>query len=249
MKIGVAIIVGNVTPKLENCLGRLKWADEIVLVHDGSNPRAIDDIGSSNPNVKVYFRPFDNFANQKNFALSMTSNEWILSIDSDEEVSPALEREIQALPEDPTQVAFMIGFITFFGKRAMRFGPFLKEYHVRLFRRQLRFSGTVHEVLLFGNARVGRLRSPILHYTYDGVEQFLEKVNRYTTLEAAHMGYTSVSTLRALTRIPWRFIKYYLLRLGFLDGWLGLLNALVLAIYPFIVVVKTLDQNQDMKKG
>ncbi|MBR5151417.1 MAG: glycosyltransferase family 2 protein, partial [Elusimicrobiaceae bacterium] len=136
----------------------------------------------------MYTREFDGFASQKNFALSKASNPWALNLDADEQLSPALKQEIiQAVCQEDT-AGYYIPFCNYFLGKKMRFSGLNKEKHLRLVRtKQARYiGGLVHEGLEV-QGTVSTLKQPINHFSYDTIETYFTKFNKYTSLAAQQM--------------------------------------------------------------
>lgn len=180
--ITAAIVALNEEQNLPGLLERLDWADEVIVVDGGSSDGTVHVAHSHG--AKLYERPFDNFARQRNHALSLAGGDWVLSIDADERPTPALVHEIRARLPFCRQVAFRVPIRSSIFGRRLRFSGTQDDRPVRLFRRGFAcWTGEVHEVLeTFGP--VGRLQGWIEHRTLPDLPSFLAKMGRYTTLEA-----------------------------------------------------------------
>ncbi|MBX3411967.1 MAG: glycosyltransferase family 2 protein [Pirellulales bacterium] len=157
--------------------------DEVVVVDGGSSDRSTDIARSSK--VRLFERPFDNFAAQRNFALAQVQSDWCLSLDADERPTPAMLRETRQVLAEQRASAFRVPIrSTIFGRR-FRYSGTQNDLPIRLFRRDAAiWQGDVHEVLRV-SGRVGRLRAGLEHDTLPDLPSFLAKMNRYTALEAA----------------------------------------------------------------
>lgn len=177
-----ALIVQNEEHQLPGLLARLGWADEIVVVDGGSRDATVEIARRSGARVAI--RPFDTFAAQRNFALSLCTSDWVLSIDADERPTPRLVAEIRRRTADGRHAAYRVPIkSTIFGRR-MRYAGTQDDRPVRLFRRAgACWEGDVHEVLHFAGP-LGRLSNWLEHHTLPDLDQFLAKMNRYTTLAA-----------------------------------------------------------------
>ena len=240
MKISGAVITLNEEANLPRALASMTCCDEIVVVDSGSSDRTVEiarELGA-----RVVSRAWTGYANQKNFAAEQASHDWILSLDADEEVSADLAASIRRIAGAPVEVA---GFA--FARRARYLGRWIRgsgwypDAKVRLYdRRRARWEGDyVHEsVRVDGPA--GRLSGDLLHYTCDSFAQHVETVNRYTTLAAREMRDRGrrPGLLRILTAPPWTVFRTYVLRLGFRDGFAGLLIAVMAGFYVFCKYVK-----------
>lgn len=233
--ISVTVITRNEEGEIDACLASVAWADEIVLVDSGSTDRTVEI--AKKFTEKVFFHPWEGYARQKNWAVAQASHEWILSIDADERVPPELRKEIEAAVGSTSPSAgYFIPRKNFFLGRWIRHGGWYPDYVLRLFQRERgRFvDRRVHEAVSV-NGPVGTLRTPLEHYTYQSMEAYFERMERYATLAAEEMFERGRKASRLdLTLRPWStFLKMYFLRLGFLDGRDGLRLARLYSLYTF----------------
>jgi hypothetical protein len=226
--LSVAIITRDEAHSVRACLESVAWADEIIVLDSGSTDATVEICTSLGARVEITDWP--GFGAQKNRAIQHCRNDWILSLDADERVTPALRTEIEqamALPQD--QVAFRMPRLSSYCGRTMRHGGWWPDHVVRLFRRgHARFSDDlVHERLLV-EGPIGTLKEPLLHESYLDLEEVLEKVNRYSSAGAQRLAGAGVrgSMTRAVSHGLWAFVRTYLLRAGFLDGREGLMLAI-----------------------
>jgi glycosyltransferase involved in cell wall biosynthesis len=221
MRVSAIVITMNVEPTIRRCLESLRWADEIVVVDSGSTDRTAEicrEFGA----VFHVTEDWPGYGPQKNRALDRASGEWVVSLDSDEWLTPELSAEIgRAIAAPGGKAAFAIPRRSSFCGRCMRHSGWWPDHVVRLFRRgSARFSEDhTHERLLV-NGATGRLRSPIMHEAITSLDQMLGKMNAYSTSSAAtlHRQGRKASLLTALIHGGWAFFRTYVLRLGFLDG-------------------------------
>ena len=244
MKITAIVITRNEERNIGDCLASLAFADEIVVVDSGSTDRT-EEICRRDSRVRWFSEPWKGFGPQKNSALDKAGNDWVLSIDADERVSPELAGEITGLPLSvPGVDGYRVPRKSFFGKRWVRHGGWYPDYTIRLWRRRAgRFvDRSVHEVVQVSGT-VGTLRGDLLHYTYRDTADFVERMNRYSTLGAGELRKKGVrSTLPDLLfRPPFTFFRMYVLRRGFLDGALGFRLAALYAMYTFLKYAKLRD--------
>lgn len=244
-KISAVIIAINEENQIGECLESVSWCNEKVIVVDDRTTDQTAQVARQFTD-KVYVNKLLDIASQKNYALEKASNEWILSIDADERVAPSLAEELQRVLEKPQCGGYYIPFHTYIGSRRLRFGGMQNEWHLRLFKKAAgrfggEFGGVVHERVKVKNT--GYLHHPIIHYTYKDREDLLERVKEYSALEAQEF-FKSGSTLTLYDELkPFlRFLNIYFRKLGFLDGWLGFVNALYLSYYVWW-------RNQLIKKG
>jgi glycosyltransferase involved in cell wall biosynthesis len=237
--LSVIVITRDEAHTIEACLQSVSWADEIVVVDSGSRDDTLAICRRYTD--KVLETDWPGFGIQKNRALALASGDWVLNLDADERVSPALAQEIRSQLPTTTASGFDIPFRSSYLGRFMNHGDWRGEHHVRLFRRSAgRFTDDlVHERLIVDGA-TRTLRHPIEHHSYDDLEEVLDKVNRYSSAGAAlkHARGTRSSLGKALSHALWTFFKGYGLKAGFLDGREGFLLAVSNAEACFYRYVK-----------
>ncbi len=220
-RLSVLVVAKNEAHNLADCLASTRWADERVVVVDPASRDRTLEVAEREADV-VAVRTFDDFASQRNRALALASGDWVLSIDADERVTPALAAEIRrviALPANPF-LGFRVPIRSVILGRPFAFSGTQYDLPVLLFRRDAGYwTGLVHETVeLRGPA--GTLQNFLRHHTLPNVHVFLSKDNDYTTLEARGMA-ASARWYRAsdLTLRPfWTFVKLYVVKQGFRDG-------------------------------
>lgn len=241
--LSVTIITLNEEERLRACLESVAWADEIVVVDAESTDKTIEIAREFTD--KIWTRPWPGFAAQKNFALSQATEPWVLSLDADERVSPELQMGIQeVLDRDGPADGFSIPRRNIFWGSWLRHGRLYPDDQLRLFRRgRGRFvPHQVHESVKV-NGRVLGLDAPIIHESYRSIEEFVSRANRYSTLaaeEAIRAG-RSVRAVELFLRPLGRFFTMYVLHAGFLDGWRGLLLAVLYGYYVFLRTAKIFE--------
>ena len=243
------LIVQNEEHYLPECLASLRsLADEVVVLDGGSTDRtvAIAEAGGA----RVQHRPFDDFGKQKQAALEMAMGDWVLSIDADERVTPALAKEIAAVIADP---GALDGYairreLVYLGKR-LRFGGTQNDWVVRLARRQAaRFSdATVHERMVVEGTQ-GRLQATMEHVKYRSIAEHVQTIDHYTTLVARerYAAGRRFSMLHVL-RIPGEVWSRLILKGGILDGRIGVIHAAMAAFYTFLKYAKLADPSMDRR--
>ncbi len=227
MKISAAIITRNAAIELERCLISLDFVDEIVVLDQGSDDGTAEICARLG--AVLHQSEWLGFGPTKQKAVGLCRNDWVLSIDSDEVVGPGLREALLALPENPDFAAYRLNRISMFLGKWIRHCGWYPDYVVRLFNR--RAGGfndrQVHEEVLVEGA-VGRVPGHLRHYAYVSMEQYVEKLNRYTTLAAEQMhaeGRRS-SLAAAVVRSAAGFWRMWLLQGGILDGTHGLVLCL-----------------------
>jgi glycosyltransferase involved in cell wall biosynthesis len=220
-RLSVLIVAKDEAQNLTDCLASTRWADERIVVVDPASRDNTWEIAQREADV-VAVRTFDDFASQRNTALARASGDWVLSIDADERVTPALATEIRRVIADPANPyrGFRVPIRSVILGRPFAFSGTQYDLPLRLFRRDAGYwIGLVHETVeLSGPA--GTLQNFLSHHTLPNVNVFLSKVNDYTTLEARGM-LRSARRYRAsdlALRPIWTFFKLYVFKQGFRDG-------------------------------
>jgi glycosyltransferase involved in cell wall biosynthesis len=232
-RISALVVAKNEEAQLPGCLDSLRWVDEVVVVVDASSSDATEEIAQSRGH-RVIVRSFDGFAAQRNAGLSLATGDWVLAIDADERVTEELAKEIRERVSRAS--AGVEGFripirSTLFG-RSFRYSGTQLDLPLRLFRKGVgRWRGRVHETLS-AHGEIERLQSHITHTTHETMNEFLNKLNIYTDLEARQLYDSGVAPRRFdLTLRPfWAFARLYLARRGFLDGAEGFLFCALSAV-------------------
>ncbi|MBT0608491.1 glycosyltransferase family 2 protein [Aequorivita echinoideorum] len=234
-KLTIIIPTFNEEAYIEDALHSASFADEIIVIDSFST--------DSTPTIAKKFatkflqRKFDNFSNQKNFALEQASGDWILFLDADERITHSLEEEIKQTVEKPKHGGYKINFPHFYMNRFL--------YHhsdnvLRLVKREgAHFTGTVHEKL-HCNGSVGKLKNKMLHFTYKGLENYITKKEEYAWFQAEQQFKKGkkVTWFHLFFKPSYRFFRSYILKGGFRDGIAGLSVATVNAYGVFERYVK-----------
>jgi hypothetical protein len=236
------VITLDCAGQLAACLESLAFADEILVVDSGSSDGTVALAQSHG--ARVLHPDWLGFGPQKQFAAEQARHDWVLSIDSDERVTPELRSSIERALQAPQFRAFEFPRCNRFMGRYLRHGEGYPDLGVRLFdRRHARWSDdAVHERVINLTA-VGRLEGDLLHESAESLESYLAKQNRYTTLSAEAMlreGRRATPARLFLSPVV-RFVKFYLLRKGFLDGVPGLVHTLIGCQNSFVKYAKALD--------
>ena len=225
-RLSAIIITRNEAENIAACLDRLLFCDERIVVDSNSTDRTREI--AAQMGARVVEHAFAGFGPQKNFALSLATGDWVLSIDADERVSPALAHEIAEAVAAPQADAYEMPRISSFLGRDMGRSGLFPDHVLRLFKRDAaRFTDdAVHERVVCKGV-IARLASPLQHDTVKRLEDALSRVDRYSTAGAAMLAVSGrrVSFMSGITHGLWTFIRVYLLRLGFLDGREGFLLA------------------------
>lgn len=226
--LSAVIITLNAASELGACLASVSFADEILVVDSGSQDGTIELARAHG--AQVIHQDWLGFGPQKQFAVERAKHDWVLCIDADERVSPRLRESIRSALADPQASAYSFARCNRFMGRYLRHGEGYPDWSLRLFdRRQARWSAdAVHEKVTSA-LPPQRLAGDLLHESAESLDHYLAKQNRYTTLAAiaAYRAGGRAGVGRLLMSPVIRFIKFYLLRGGFLDGVPGLVHTLI----------------------
>jgi glycosyltransferase involved in cell wall biosynthesis len=229
MKISVVIITLNEEDRLEDALKSVaEIADEIVLLDSYSTDNTLEI--ARRYNCEIYQNPFTDYGTQKNLALDKAKHPWVLNLDADERISESLKQEIlklkmqQEIPID----GFLINRKTYYLGKWIRHSGWYPDRKLRLFRKsKSRWKGRVHEGLML-DGQVRGIGGDIIHFTYRNLDDHLQRINRYSRLQAQDIARsTKCLYLRAVLLPPITFLRFYVWKMGILDGFPGLVIALV----------------------
>ena len=243
--LSVVIITLNEEDKIKDCLESVKWADEIIVVDSFSADKTIDI--AKEYTDKIFQRKFPGFGEQKNFAISKAAGDWILSIDADERVTPGLAEEIKTVTAESKTNGCLVPIKTYFLGKWLRHCGWWPNYKLRLFKRD---SGTmsdslVHEAISI-SGQTSKLKNHLDHYSYTSIDEYMEKLERYTSLAADAMlkKGKKFSIFTALARSFFAFFKIYILKAGLFDGKEGFIFAKLSAYYNFIKHIKLWERQK-----
>jgi glycosyltransferase involved in cell wall biosynthesis len=247
-KLSVIVISKNEAANIRACLESVAWADEIIVVDSGSTDGTVELAREFTSHV--YLHPdWPGFGPQKNRALDYATNDWVLSIDADERVTPELRIAIEAVMRNDANacVAYRVSRLSSYCGRYMRHSGWYPDRIVRLFRRNVaRFSDDlVHERLLIEGV-IGQLDGELLHYAFDSAEEVLHKMDMYSTAGAQrlHQQGRKATLTGAVLRGMWSFFRTWVLRAGFLDGREGFMLAISNAEGTYYRYIKLMQLNR-----
>jgi glycosyltransferase involved in cell wall biosynthesis len=235
--ISVAIITHNEEDNIRDALESVKWADEIVVVDSFSTDRTREICKGYTD--KVYSIEWSGFAEQKNKAVSLTTYPWVLVLDADECVTEGLRNEILGVMGEGAGGrvdGYYISRKNYFGNRWIKHGGWWPDYTLRLFRRekgsfQMR---EVHESVKV-NGKIGRLKNSLEHYTYKDINDYLKRMQTYSTLSAKELFKKGrrANIFDIIFRPCATFFRMFFLQMGILDGIYGIILAYMSSIYTF----------------
>ncbi|MGM0508317.1 MAG: glycosyltransferase family 2 protein [Fusobacteriota bacterium] len=243
MGISVSMITNNEEKKLDRTLESVyKWVDEIIIVDSHSTDRTVEI--AKKYGAKVFIEDWKGFGPQKNSALEKCTEDWILMIDADEEVTPELAEEIQREVNNPRgKVYEILRQAWCFNKKTNH-----KDYAIRLVKKGVGKydSKKVHETFRT-DKKAEKIKKIINHHTYISHEEYFDKFNKYTTLSAQemHKKGRKVSFFKLILNPIYKFIKKYFFKKGFRDGEIGFIMSIYSAYYNFVKYAKLKDLNDE----
>ncbi len=250
MKLSVAVITYNEEKNIKRFLNSVSdIADEIVITDSFSTDRT-EEIARNNPKVKFIQKDFVGYGKQKNFAISQCNGEWILFPDTDEIIDEKAKSSIlKIINENQSKEVFLINFDNILLGKTLNFGGWGKVSRERFFKNgSAKYSeDDVHESFITSSEK-GILEGRIKHYTYRNIHHHIEKSNYYTSMMAEQMfrkGKKS-SIAKIFFKPTFQFFKTYVLKAGFLDGWVGFYIAITAAFYTFLKYSKLYEKNKNL---
>jgi len=239
-KVSVTIITLDEADHIAAAIASAAWADEVIVVdaesHDGTPA-----IARAN-GALVHTRPWSGYVDQKNYAASLASHDWIFSLDADERITPALAGEIHALlATEPSRKGYRVPRVAYHLGRWVRTTHFYPDYQTRLYdRRSARWTGLyVHESVSVDGGP-GQLVNELQHYSFRDLQDQLDRINHYTTLAARQMYERGRRTgpMAIAAHPAAAFVRNYVLRRGILDGTAGLTISLMNSYSVFLKFAK-----------
>lgn len=242
--ISVIILTKNEEKNILDCLESISWADEIIIIDDNSEDRTLDVVRQLSlvKKIKIYKKSLENdFSNQRNYALSKATKEWVLFLDADERVSNDLREELNTLIVNEKNEHKYDGF--YIKRKDILWGKMLKHGEIgnikllRLARKKAGvWYGKVHEEWQV-EGKISDLENYLIHYPHQTVSEFLKEINFYTSIRARELyeKKVQVSLLDIIIYPKAKFILNYFIRLGFLDGIEGFIFAIFMSFHSFMV--------------
>lgn len=260
--LSAIIITRDEASSIQRCITSLHFADEVIVVDSGSTDQTMEL--AKQCGAKAYSHAWSGYGEQKNFGATQASSEWLLFIDADEEVSPALASAITSLIHSPTAEPsydfYWLRIITIFLRRPLNH---LYGNNLRLFKKSAGHwnNAPVHEQVVaasnqtikLGNPQSGRLIPPLFHHSHRTIHAYLKKMHHYTTLDAKQMhaaGYhRSGRFYKPTSLLPYRvslrqLVKLLVYRRGFLDGLAGITWCVLSAYYEYEMGKKYVQQSR-----
>ncbi|MBC7916352.1 MAG: glycosyltransferase family 2 protein [Rhodoferax sp.] len=242
--ISVYIIAYNEAEKVRATIESVRWADEVVVVDSWSTdgtPEIATALGARVVQVK-----FNGFGDLRNNAIAACTHDWIFSVDADERCTPEVEREVRAITQDPNALdVYWTPRRNFFMGQWIKHSGWYPNYRQpQLFRKGAMSYDLkpVHEgYVLHTDKPIGHMKNEIWQFPFKNMAEVMHKANRYSTLGAEKIQHKKISMGMAVRHASWSFIKHYVFKRGFLDGWPGFVIALGNFEGTFYRYVKALE--------
>lgn len=236
-KISAIIPTFNEEENIEAAIQSVSFADEIIVIDSQSTDQTVSI--AERMGAKILQRKFDNFSNQKNYAIEKATHNWVVLLDADEVISSALRDEmIETLHQGPKASAYYVYRRNYLLGREIKYSGWQNDKVVRLIERDLcRYNGKlVHEGIVT-DGKMAYLKNKLDHYTYKDFDSFIRKKNKVARLQAEALALKNkkVTPYRLFIKPLYRFINHYFLRRGFLDGFPGFFIA---SFYTYTVFVR-----------
>jgi glycosyltransferase involved in cell wall biosynthesis len=250
-EISAFIVCMNEENKIRRALESVKWCDEIVVIDSGSTDKTIEICRTYTD--KIFIRPWPGYVAQKRFALEQCTKEWVLNLDADEEVSEELKDEILTIlkNDDLSINGYQLSRVVFFLGKWWRRGGWYPEFRLRLCRRiTTSWGGRDPHEKASVTGKVKRLEGELHHYTYSDISHQIRTLNSYSYQAARSLFEQGerASALKLVTRPIMRFIKWYFLKRGFLEGFPGFIVAILESYYVFQKYAKLWEFERSEKR-
>lgn len=243
LRLAVLILTRNEEAHIEACIKSASFADEIVVIDSGSIDKTQAIAESMGAKFITHPMGEDGFAGQRNFALTQTTADWVFYLDADERIQEEAAREIRRIVSDDNPAVYQVERKNIVFGKMMHHGGHRPDFVYRLYpRTAIHWQGKVHEGIETDLPRK-TLHNVLLHYTYTTWKQYFAKFNQYTSLAAQSMFERNkrVGKAGALGHAVFTFIRDYLLRGGFLDGFMGLTMSVMALVYTFVKYLKLIN--------
>jgi glycosyltransferase involved in cell wall biosynthesis len=240
--ISICVVTKNEAHNIVDCLDAVSWADEIIVIDSESTDNTVE-LCKQFTN-KVIVSPWLGCGPQKKQVFELATCDWVLMLDADERVTPELAAEIKQALKQSNYNGYEIPFQSYFCGKQIRYGDWMNEKHLRLFRRSQ--GEIIPRLVHFGvkvNGRIGKMKNRINHFSFPNLHTVINKMNSYSTDGARHkfqQGKTA-SIWSALGHGTFAFIRGYILRFGFLDGRYGYLLAIANAQGSYYKYLKLIE--------
>ena len=250
--VSAIVVCYNEEENIGACLESVRWCDEIVVIDSFSTDGTVEICRRFTD--RVIQKAWAGYRDQKAFAHSQATQDWVLLVDSDERVTPELREEIgQALARDKDEYSgYALPRLVFYLNRWWRRGGWYPDYDVRLFRRErATWGGTDPHEKIIVDGKVRRLRHPLHHFSYRNIDAHIERINRFTSISSRELRGSGRSwrLADALFRPAGRFFRSYFLQRGFMEGFAGFYVAVTAAVYVFLKYAKLWELETEEKNN
>lgn len=231
-KLSVVIITKNEERFIADAITSSLFANEVLILDSGSTDKTCEiakELGA-----KVYQQKWLGFGAQKNAAVALSSNEWVFVLDSDERITQELQHEILKVLENPKSEGYFVARLNKFWGKDIKTCGLYPDFSLRLFKKD---AGAFNEVAVHESVQLqskpSHLKNHMIHLAYDSIEEFVQKQNRYSSLN-----HKKRNICKAIFNPYWTFFKLFIIKKGFLDGWDGFLISKLYAQYTFWKYIK-----------
>ena len=249
LDISAVILTYNEEDNIRRCLMSLDFCQEVVVVDSGSSDNTVQI--ASEFTDKVLYHPIEGHGPQLNWGIDQTTYDWVLSLDADEEVSFELFESIASVAENTDCKGFYINRRIYYLQHWIKFSGWYPQYIMRLFHKKF---GRCNEASIHKSISVqgktSRLKGDILHYSYKNLAHHISKINDYTSIiaEEHYNRGRRFNPWKAIFAPPAEFLKKFILKRGFLDGYPGFAIAATSAYYSFLKQAKLYELSLMKKK-
>jgi len=249
-KISAIIPTLNEEIHIADAIKSVSFADEIIVIDSFSTDKTIEI--AEKLNVKIIKRKFDDFSSQKNFAIEQAKYDWIYILDADERVTKEVEKEIIEAVKDPKDfVGFYVRRSFYFSGKKVNYSGWQRDKVIRLFLKEhCTYIGFVHETIK-ANGKLGFLKYKIDHFGYKNYNHFISKIHQYGELKAKelHESGKSVNLFHLLVKPSFRVFSHFILKMGFLDGYTGLILSITQGYAVLTRYIKLWLLNKGIKEN
>jgi len=251
MTISAVILINNSSGETIRAIRSVSFCDEIILIYDKSgNKNVAINLDLNIPEIKVFQKSLQgDFSSQRNFGLSKASGDWILFLDSDEEITKNLKNEILETVKNKDYVGIYLKRLDIFMGKKLKYGETGNIKLLRLARKNCgKWQGRVHEIWQV-RGKIGNLDNCIIHHHDLNISQFLQRIDVYSSLAAKEIfeSYIKEHFAYHILKPAGKFVHNYILRLGFLDGYAGLTMAWLMSWHSLLVRIKLRLMYLDIK--
>ncbi len=251
-RISVVMVVKNEEKHMKECLEKISWVDEIIIIDNGSIDKSIEFAKKYGAKIYKDYSPFNDFLYDK--AIEQATGKWIFLLDPDERVTEELNSQIKQIVNSSyvnnEKIGYYIPFKHVFLWKWLRYGGWYPSYHLRLIKKNhAKIHGAVHDIFNINNKEVGYLSGHIIHYGDMYITQRVVKINLYSSIEAEEFfkqkkkeSYVNLVSVGFI-----RFMTSYVLKNGFLDGIPGFIRAVFLFYTTFFARAKMYELNLNKK--